>query len=235
MSKHGRSPSSRKGAQPEGRQDLGDCSQVEDKPVMIHGETPSQQAKMDNISRVPDSYGSAGYPGRSDPGMVEPQLHAVAEGSELDEDDNVREAPRADPRCSTGFAELVEQFALDRNAAIAAIRKGLPASVLKEASEYFEVPLSTIRTIVRVPESTAARLVQKQAGVDPAVSERIWRLADVMHMAIDVFEDVSAAKSWLRSPHRTFMNSAPMDYLDTEPGAMSVRQVLNAIATGGAA
>ena len=136
---------------------------------------------------------------------------------------------------SSSFGVLVQQFASNRNEAIEIIRKGLPASVLKDASEYFGVPLSKIRAIVRLPESTAARLAQRQGEVDAAVSERIWRLADVVHMATDVFEDDEAAKVWLRSPNRTFLNSAPMDYLDTEPGARSVRQVLNAIATGGAA
>lgn len=143
------------------------------------------------------------------------------------------EAPA--PEHASAFADLVERFALNRNEAIDVIRKGLPATVLKEASEYFEVPLSKIRAIVRLPESTAARLVQQQGEVDAAVSERIWRLADVVRMATEVFEDEAAAKTWLKSPHRSFLNVAPMDYLDTEPGASSVRQVLNAIATGGAA
>jgi len=54
-------------------------------------------------------------------------------------------------------------------------------------------------------------------------------------MARNVFEDVDVAKTWLRTPSRAFHDVAPMDYLDTEPGAISVRQALNAIATGGAA
>lgn len=70
--------------------------------------------------------------------------------------------------------------------------------------------------------------------MDAATSEQIWRLADFMAMAKDVFEDVEAAKAWLRTGNLTFRGAAPMDYLDTEPGAMTVRQVLNAIATGGA-
>jgi uncharacterized protein (DUF2384 family) len=54
-----------------------------------------------------------------------------------------------------------------------------------------------------------------------------------MHMASKVFGDDEAAKTWLRTPNLTFQDGAPMDYLDTEPGAIAVRQVLNAIATGG--
>ena len=56
-----------------------------------------------------------------------------------------------------------------------------------------------------------------------------------MFLAKDVFVDAEAAKAWLRTRNRAFDDAAPMDFLDTEPGAMAVRQVLNAIAAGGAA
>lgn len=133
------------------------------------------------------------------------------------------------------FAHLVRALASDRNAAIAAIRVGFAASVIKDASAYFEVPAARIRTIVRVPETTLAALAKRGANLDAAASERLWRLADLVAMAEDVFEDNGAARAWLRTSNRTFRDAAPMDFLDTEPGAMSVRQVLNAIATGGAA
>jgi putative toxin-antitoxin system antitoxin component (TIGR02293 family) len=97
------------------------------------------------------------------------------------------------------------------------------------------MPANRIRVIVRLPETTAHMLVKRGAKLDSAVSARIWRLADVMAMAQTIFEDAEAAKTWLRTPNRTFQNAAPIDYLDTEPGAMAVRQVLNAIGTGGVA
>jgi putative toxin-antitoxin system antitoxin component (TIGR02293 family) len=116
-----------------------------------------------------------------------------------------------------------------------AIRTGFAASLLAAAGDYFEVPATRIRAIARVPDTTAHRLVKLQALLDPSASEILWRLADLATMAEDVFEDEAAAKQWLRSPNQAFEGAAPLDYLDTEPGANAVRQVLNAIATGGAA
>ncbi|SFU61957.1 antitoxin Xre/MbcA/ParS toxin-binding domain-containing protein [Pseudoduganella namucuonensis] len=142
-------------------------------------------------------------------------------------------APAAED--DNAFAALMRQTADDRLGAMTAIREGFPASMLKEAGTYFEVPASRIRAVVRLPETTAHSLVKRGGNLDAAVSERLWRLADLMWMARDVFEDENAAKIWLRTPSLAFRSLAPMDYLDTEPGAMSVRQVLNAIATGGAA
>lgn len=133
------------------------------------------------------------------------------------------------------FGMMLRDLATDRQRAIAAIRTGFPAAILRDASLYFDLPASRIRAIARVPETTAHTLVKKGANIDAAASERIWRMADIVVMANNVFEDDEAAKVWLRTPNRTFNQAAPLDYLDTEPGAMSVRQVLNAIATGGAA
>ena len=117
---------------------------------------------------------------------------------------------------------------------IEVIRTGLAADLLTAAGDYFEVPAARIRAITHVPDTTAHRLVKRHALLDSAASERLWRLADVAAMAEDVFEDEAMAKQWLRSPNQTFLGTAPIDYLDTEPGAKAVRQVLNAIATGGA-
>ena len=133
------------------------------------------------------------------------------------------------------FEALLHDLVADRNRAIEAIRAGFPASVIKDTSVYFNVPINRIRAIVRLPETTAHTLVKRGANIDAAASERIWRLADVVTMAQDVFENEEAAKTWLRTPNLAFQNLAPMDYLDTEPGAVAVRQVLNAIGTGGVA
>lgn len=133
------------------------------------------------------------------------------------------------------FAALVDQLPADRQQAIDAIRAGFPARLVKDAGIYFDVPASRIRSLVRLPETTAAALAKRGASMDAGVSERFWRLADLVYMAREVFEDKEAATRWLRTPNRSFLDAAPMDYLDTEPGAMSVRQVLNALASGGAA
>ena len=133
-----------------------------------------------------------------------------------------------------GFADILRNLTADRNLAIGAIRAGFPASLLKDAGLYFNVSTQRIRAIARLPETTAHALLKRGGSLDAAASERIWRLADLMAMAREVFEDEESAKIWLRNPNPAFHYAAPMEYLDTEPGAMAVRQVLNAIATGGA-
>lgn len=145
------------------------------------------------------------------------------------------DAVRAQPNAARNtFHELLRDLAKGRDS-VQIIRLGLPAAVLKDTAAYFEVSLQRVRGIARLPETTAHTLIKRGALLDPASSERIWRLADIALMATEVFENESDAKIWLRAPNRTFPEGAPIDYLDTEPGAAMVRQVLNAIATGGAA
>lgn len=141
-------------------------------------------------------------------------------------------ARRAD---ATAFGQIVASAPLGGFAAVQAIREGYPAAILKAASSFFGVTDARIQDIAQVPASTASRLGKNAAKIDAAATERVYRMGTVARMAIDVFEDEATAIAWMRQPNRALGNTAPLDLMDTEPGAVSVRQVLNAIATGGVA
>lgn len=133
------------------------------------------------------------------------------------------------------FTQIVSAEPLAGFAAVSVIREGYPARILKAASDFFGVSDARIQTIVRVPATTAHRLEKNQSKIDPAATERVYRMGTVTRMAIEVFEDRDSAVAWMRQPNRALGDVAPLDLMDTEPGAVSVRQVLNALATGGVA
>lgn len=133
------------------------------------------------------------------------------------------------------FARLVRGEPIAGRDAIFAIREGYDAAILKAASRFFDVPDSRIQQIAQVPASTAGRLERKQARIDSGATERIYRMGAVTRMAVEIFDGEAAAVDWMRQPNRALGNAAPLELMDTEVGAVSVRQVLNAIATGGAA
>jgi putative toxin-antitoxin system antitoxin component (TIGR02293 family) len=133
------------------------------------------------------------------------------------------------------FSQIVSAAPLGGFAAVQSIREGYPAAILKAASRFFGVTDARIQDIARVPASTASRLEKNAARIDAGATERVYRMGTVTRMAIDVFEDEAAAIEWMRQPNRALANTAPLDLMDTEPGAVSVRQVLNAIAAGGVA
>ena len=109
----------------------------------------------------------------------------------------------------TPFTHLVADAPLSGFAAVQAIRDGYSIDMIKAASNFFGVADARIQGIAQVPASTASRL--------------------------EVFGDKCVAIDWMRRPNRALGEVAPLELMDTEPGAVSVRQVLNAIATGGAA
>lgn len=130
------------------------------------------------------------------------------------------------------FDDLVHSKPVMGTAAVEIIRHGYPAAIMKSASSFLGVPEARIHRIMHVSSTTANRLLKQNSPVDAAATERVLRISDVTRMAIDVFEDEDAAKDWLRQPNESLGDAAPLDLLDTEPGAVTVRQVLNAIATG---
>ncbi len=151
-----------------------------------------------------------------------------------DPDKQVRQtkARRGNPNM---FRKTVVGAPVTGLAAIKIIRDGYSASILKSASSFFNVPDARIQNIARVSATTASRLQHNKAKIDSAATERIYRMSVVARMAIDVFEDQDAAIAWMGEPNRVFEGAAPLDLMDTELGAVAVKQVLNAIATGGVA
>lgn len=131
------------------------------------------------------------------------------------------------------FGDLVRGDPLVGSQAIAFIRGGYSAKILKAASLFFRVPETRILKITHIPASTAARLEKKEAKIDSASSERVLRMSSVMKLGMDVFGDEESAINWMKTPNQALQGAEPLDLMDTEPGAMSVREVLNAIATGG--
>lgn len=141
----------------------------------------------------------------------------------------------ARPPDSALFRQLVMGPVLIGFPAIKRIREGIGAEILRSASSFFGVSQVRIQQITQVPGSTAARLERAKARIDAAATERIFRMAAVTKMAAEVFENEAAAVAWMRDSNPGLGSDAPLDLMDTEPGAASVRLVLNAIATGGVA
>lgn len=144
-------------------------------------------------------------------------------------------AASARKQASDMFTRLVKNTPEAGYQAIHTIRDGFPATIMKEASGFFGVPEGRIFSVAGVAPTSAYRLLQKGAKIDSAATERVYRMSSITHMAIDVFESKETAIAWMAEPNRALGDAAPLDLMDTEPGAAAVRLVLNAIATGGVA
>jgi putative toxin-antitoxin system antitoxin component (TIGR02293 family) len=64
-------------------------------------------------------------------------------------------------------------------------------------------------------------------------SDRLYRLARIIALAKHYLGDGESAIRWLKRPNRALGGSAPLELIDTEPGARAVENVLGRIAYGG--
>ena len=144
-----------------------------------------------------------------------------------------RRAPDVKQEDVSLFASIVRGVPRGGIAVVKIVRDGYPVTMLKAASSFFKVPDKRIRDVAQVPGSTASRLEKKGANIDAAATERIYRMGAVTRFAIEVFESEDLAINWMCQPNHALGDVAPLDLMDTEAGGGAVRQVLNAIATGG--
>ncbi|MCC6367859.1 MAG: DUF2384 domain-containing protein [Bryobacterales bacterium] len=112
-----------------------------------------------------------------------------------------------------------------------AVERGLPKATLRNvARRVFEDP-GKQRTLMHrvVPEATYKR---RKDRLSTAESERTERLARVVAMAEDVWQDRDQARRFLTTPHPEIGGKTPLDAALTELGARQAEEVMARILYG---
>jgi putative toxin-antitoxin system antitoxin component (TIGR02293 family) len=86
-----------------------------------------------------------------------------------------------------------------------------------------------------IPRRTLSHRKAKKEPLSPVESERAVRVASIVALAEDTFDDRNRAHAWLRRPTTALGGKRPIDLLATEIGAHLVEQLLYRIAHGIAA
>jgi putative toxin-antitoxin system antitoxin component (TIGR02293 family) len=88
-----------------------------------------------------------------------------------------------------------------------------------------------IESMLALPART--RMRRKKTKVLSAVqSDRLYRMARIASIAVDVLGDETKTTRWLRKPNRSLGHSEPLQLLDTEIGAREVEDALGRIEHG---
>jgi len=110
----------------------------------------------------------------------------------------------------------------------ALIRRGIPARALLTllrgsknvgADEVLFALDISARTRDRLKRTPKKRLAPQQ-------SDRLWRFAEVLAAAIEVFGSREAAEEWLTTPAMALDRQVPLELLSTAPGAQLVEDLL---------
>jgi putative toxin-antitoxin system antitoxin component (TIGR02293 family) len=108
-----------------------------------------------------------------------------------------------------------------------AIQKGLPAFTLTRVCQQLAMEERQMAAILGIPVATVRRLrAAPHRRLSPAISDRVYRVADLFLLAAGVLEDEGAARHWLLSPQPGLDNRVPCDLMGNEASAREVEDLL---------
>jgi putative toxin-antitoxin system antitoxin component (TIGR02293 family) len=112
-----------------------------------------------------------------------------------------------------------------------AVERGLPKATLRIVVQRVFPDASDQRAMMRriVPEATYKR---RRERLSPAESERTERLARVVAIAEQVWQDPEQARRFLTTPHPEIGGKTPVDAALTELGARQAEEVMARIVYG---
>ena len=112
-----------------------------------------------------------------------------------------------------------------------AVERGLPKATLRIVVQRIFSNASAQRAMMHriVPEATYKR---RRDRLSPAESERTERLARVVAIAEDVWQDRDQARRFLTTPHPEIGGKTPVEAALTELGARQAEEVMARIVYG---
>ena len=107
-----------------------------------------------------------------------------------------------------------------------AVAEGLPVRALNRTAEYIAASRREATRLKDrlVPPATRKR---RKTTLKPGESERVERVARVMAMAEEVWEDRESAKEFVATPHPLLKGRTPLELAQTELGAREVELLLH--------
>lgn len=111
------------------------------------------------------------------------------------------------------------------------VRSGLPYSALESVLDVLGMQSKQIVELLGIAPRTLAR--RKEARqLNALESDRLYRIASVLHLASEVLGSIDKGRKWLSRPNRALAQAEPLSLLDTEIGRRQVEDVLNRINFG---
>jgi putative toxin-antitoxin system antitoxin component (TIGR02293 family) len=112
-----------------------------------------------------------------------------------------------------------------------AVERGLPKATLRNVASRVFTDASEQRAMMYriVPEATYKR---RRDRLSPAESERTERLARVIAMAEDIWQDREQTRRFLTTPHPEIGGKTPLEAAMTELGARQAEAVMARILYG---
>jgi putative toxin-antitoxin system antitoxin component (TIGR02293 family) len=108
---------------------------------------------------------------------------------------------------------------------------GLPFATLETIKESLALTRAEVLGVLAITDRTLVRR-KKESRLQASESDRLFRLARVAALAVDVLEGEEKARRWLHKPNRALGGAVPLSLLSTDIGARQVEELLQRIDHG---
>jgi putative toxin-antitoxin system antitoxin component (TIGR02293 family) len=108
---------------------------------------------------------------------------------------------------------------------VLAVRRGLPYASLEALTGALQADLGEVGEVVGIAARTLARRKHEKL-LSPIESDRLYRIAYVLHLAASTLGGLDKARLWLQRDNRGLGGSTPLSLLDTEIGERQVEEIL---------
>jgi putative toxin-antitoxin system antitoxin component (TIGR02293 family) len=116
---------------------------------------------------------------------------------------------------------------------VARIKAGLPVKEFDTLRALLGLTVEDLARKVGISPATLSRRRRQHAALDPAHSDRIFRLARLYRLAVELYDgNQAAARTWLTQPARALDGQTPLDFADTEAGAHEVENLIGRLEHG---
>jgi putative toxin-antitoxin system antitoxin component (TIGR02293 family) len=114
----------------------------------------------------------------------------------------------------------------------ALIEAGVPVGSAEALKRAMALPDSQLAALLGISEKTLSRGRAGRGRLDPVASDRLFRVARIGALAIEVLEDEARAVSWLKRPQVGLGGRTPLSLLTTDAGRDQVEKLLLRIEHG---
>jgi putative toxin-antitoxin system antitoxin component (TIGR02293 family) len=108
---------------------------------------------------------------------------------------------------------------------ILAVRRGLPYASLEALTFALQADVGEVGAVVGIAPRTLARR-RHEKHLSPTESDRLYRIAHVMHLAALTLGGLAKARAWLHRENRGLGGFTPLSLLDTEIGGRQIEEAL---------
>ena len=106
------------------------------------------------------------------------------------------------------------------------VEKGLPASAIDRIKESLDLSDSALTAALAISTKTLGRMRKTRRHLSLLEGDRLYRLAQLVVLAHDVFERDDLVQNWFRTPQVGLNNRTPIAVMVTEAGAREVEDLL---------